>query len=1019
MRKAGFKKVLALSLAVAMTGTTPAFGQNFAGYKATSNSAAVGAGVATTNVDAAYKFMTDSEGKLVPTEESRALEKQSTASTNKFSWDNATVYFLLTDRFKNGDTTNDNAYGRKDHSNNFSDQRATFHGGDFAGITQKIEEGYFDDLGVNAIWLSAPYEQIHGYIQGGKDGGKGYYHQSYHGYYVLDYTESDEAFGTKEEFKTLVDTAHKHGIRIVMDIVMNHSGYNSIGDMNEFGFGTLKDGWDTFYNGPNPEAEFDLYHDNYVDYKSSEEDWANWWGTDWVRSGLPGYSAQGDGSALTQSLAGLPDFKTESTKTVGIPKLLENKWKKEGTYAEKVAKYGTSGTVRSYLCKWLSEWVETYGVDGFRCDTAKHVEYESWKALKDSCVAALKKWRQNNPTAPGADWTDDFWMTGEAWDHGVGKDAYYTEGGFDSMINFATCGGGGLSSGQLDGTYSGYAAQINSDPTFNVLSFMSSHDEMVMGGVKSSSDMIYYGTAFLMLPGGVQIYYGDETHRGLVPGASADGYGGAGHSLRSDMNWDTMDTELLAHWQKVGSFRNNHIAVGAGTHTKISSSPYTFSRVKGDDKVVVAMPNSAGTYEINVSGIFADDTIITDAYSGETYQVSGGKVSVTCDSNCTILLDGGGTLKPSVNASGKKIFTDETVTVKLVATMATDTYYSLNGGAKKAYNNGDTITIGAGAAYGEKFTVTLSGKAEDGTDLSNEAVFTKCDEPAVSDGVYRLKVKKSEFSEAPYIYVWQEDASGGSVKLNGDWPGAKMSDDGDYWAFEKEGIEGDVKFILSNGTDSGKYTGDMISSGSCLYTKDGKLTKISVVDPAKVICRYVDESGKDLTGGKNVYRVGMAGQNYSVVARKIPGYVVDKVEGNKTGIFTEEDITVTFVYKLSDEEETESTTKQDETPSKPIETEPTSKEDETTSKPIETEPTTKQDETTSKPIETEPTTKQDETTSKPIETETTSKKDETTSKQDETTSKKDETTSKQDETTSKKDETTSKQDETTSKKDET
>ena len=117
-----------------------------------------------------------------------------------FSWDNATVYFLLTDRFENGNPDNDHAYGRTLDAEGqplegWNTAGATFHGGDFAGITKKIEEGYFTDLGVNAIWLSAPYEQIHGYCQG--DDGGSYVHYAYHGYYALDYTETDKNFGTK------------------------------------------------------------------------------------------------------------------------------------------------------------------------------------------------------------------------------------------------------------------------------------------------------------------------------------------------------------------------------------------------------------------------------------------------------------------------------------------------------------------------------------------------------------------------------------------------------------------------------------------------------------------------------------------------------------------------------------------------------------------------------------------------------------------------------------------------------
>ena len=140
------------------------------------------------------------------------------------------------------------------------------------------------------------------------------------------------------------------------------------------------------------------------------------------------------------SLSGLPDFRTEQTKDVTIPPILKTKWTQEGTYAQKLAKYGDKNTVTGYLSTWLSEWVKEYGVDGFRCDTAKQVDKASWNQLKQACVSALREWRSNNKGKAGADWKEDFWMTGEHWDHGVGYDTYYSEGGFDSMINFAVTG---------------------------------------------------------------------------------------------------------------------------------------------------------------------------------------------------------------------------------------------------------------------------------------------------------------------------------------------------------------------------------------------------------------------------------------------------------------------------------------------------------------------------------------------------------------------------------------------------
>src|SRR5687768_7554950 len=80
-----------------------------------------------------------------------------TAAAKPFVWENATVYFLLTDRFHNANPANEGAYGRKKDAAKLRG----FMGGDLAGITAKIKEGYFKDLGVNAIWFNPPVEQIH------------------------------------------------------------------------------------------------------------------------------------------------------------------------------------------------------------------------------------------------------------------------------------------------------------------------------------------------------------------------------------------------------------------------------------------------------------------------------------------------------------------------------------------------------------------------------------------------------------------------------------------------------------------------------------------------------------------------------------------------------------------------------------------------------------------------------------------------------------------------------------------
>ncbi len=773
-----------------------------------------------------------------------SAESVSAANEDNFTWDNATVYFLLTDRFRNGDESNDHSYNRGLNADgsvaDISDDRATFHGGDFVGITQTIEEGYFDDLGVNALWISAPYEQIHGYVVGSDDN-PSYAHYSYHGYYVLDYTETDANFGTAEEFKTLVDTAHEHGIRVVLDIVMNHSGYNSTYDMNEYGYGTIASNWtNTYYNFRN--INNTDYH-SVIDYDSSVADWANWWGADWIRCGVAGYTA-GGGDDRTMSLAGLPDFRTESTATVGIPQILQTKWSQEGVLTEKTnelnsyfSSTGKSKTVSNYLAYWLSDWVREYGVDGFRCDTAKHVEYASWKNLKQTCVDALNEWRANNPDAPGADWDEDFWMTGEVWDHGVGYDEYYSQGGFDSLINFSTCGGGALSSSSIASLYQGYADSINTRDDFNVLSFISSHDELLARGDQNT--MIYYGSAFLLLPGAVQIYYGDESNRQLASGVAFDGYGGSGHSLRSDMNWDSMDETELAHWQKVGTFRNNHVAIGAGANTNLSAtSGVAFARTYDkngitDKAAAVIAAGSNANVTIDVSAIWSDGQQLVNAYDQSSATVSNGKVTFNSGANGTILIqepDG----RPLMSVSGEARFKGtQTVTVTLED--CDSAKCSIDGGNKFLVYNGSTFEIGSTAYEGDTITITLEAENEKGSSKSTatfvKAYSTETIEPATDPVGSTTPVEnpklyiKTYDGSAPYAYVW----TGTSTALLGAWPGTKLTEknsDG-YYVIEIPAT-GTYSAVLSNG--SGAQSGDITGlSGDTYLSVDNSSYKVTTI----------------------------------------------------------------------------------------------------------------------------------------------------------------------------------------------
>ena len=722
-------------------------------------------------------------------------------SADDFSWDNANVYFLLTDRFANGDTSNDHSYGRALDANGsplsgWQTAPGTFHGGDFKGLTQKINEGYFDDLGVNAIWLSAPYEQIHGYV----DSGDGHFaHYSYHGYYVLDYTETDKNFGTKAEFKTLVDTAHAHGIRVVMDIVMNHAGYNNIVDMEEFNYGTITD-----------KSAIDAYKykltgvdgfHSFIDYESSASDWGRWWGNDWVRSGLPGYTGGNGGDDITRCLAGLPDFRTESTASVSVPTFLQTKWQKEGTLSAKQSKYSGCTTVSDYLTTWLSEWVETYGVDGFRCDTAKHVELASWKKLKTKCVTALQNWRRNNPTAVGADWDEDFWMTGECWDYGSGKSEYHTVGGFDSMINFSYSGRSLDGPSSINNVYQDYADRINSDPNFNVLTYNSSHDSNLARG-----DLYWQGTSLMLLPGGVQPFYGDETNRPTVPGMSFDGHGGSGHSLRSDMNWDSIDTDVLAHWQKVGKFRNNHVAVGAGDHRLISayngSTGYTFARTYDDGDVSDAVVCCIGApanqnITVNLGSTFASGKTVTNEYDGTTAVVTNGCATFNSGPQGVILISGPqSTINMSLKSEKRAFYDSMTVTVSLRG--ADYAMVSVAGGTPFRVVDGQSFEIGEGIEVGASFDVTMT--ATNAVETSEMTFSYKKKDPSAVTYVYFDNTQYNWSNVNIYVYKGDGD-SASSIKA---WPGEAMEFDSTtglyvYEVDEDFADEGAVVFNAGSG----------------------------------------------------------------------------------------------------------------------------------------------------------------------------------------------------------------------------
>ncbi len=125
------------------------------------------------------------------------------------------LYMLMPDRFASGRADNDQIKGMAAYKNDRT-QPSLRHGGDLEGIRQHLD--YFNELGVTALWFTPVLEN------NSPDNDHGF--STYHGYATTDYYKVDPRFGTNDEYRRLVDEAHQHGLKVVMDMIFNHCGFD-------------------------------------------------------------------------------------------------------------------------------------------------------------------------------------------------------------------------------------------------------------------------------------------------------------------------------------------------------------------------------------------------------------------------------------------------------------------------------------------------------------------------------------------------------------------------------------------------------------------------------------------------------------------------------------------------------------------------------------------------------------------------------------------------------------------------
>jgi glycosidase len=470
------------------------------------------------------------------------------------------IYFLMTDRYQNGDTSNDEMGLSGDRSITGFDPTSSvyYHGGDLAGLTDGCTTGKgvkrIKDMGFTAIWITPPFKQR--YVQGSS--------AAYHGYWITDFTDIDPHLGTKQDFRDLIDCAHSQDMKVVLDIVVNHTGDVAYYANGNYNFGDYRapkvSPKDANLKKPTFLNDLSNYH--------NRGDIRNFQSKDQYQNG---------------DIYGLDDLATEK------PEVIDG------------------------LAQIYADWVNDYGVDGFRIDTAKHLDDEFfgkwWPRVQE--LTKDKK--------PG------LFAFGEYYESSTTTlTEFVRDRGLPSLLDFAFQDAAvqfsvGNSLSTLNNVFAADDWYItNKTNAYNQATFFANHDmghfglmlkqagstpESILGDALLGHDLLYLSRG---IP---SVYYGDEL--GLV-GAGRDKDGRQDLFPTQVTQWQTesriganpigtgsyldeTNHPLQARIKALNELRKNHPALNGGAQIQrySASNVVAFSRIDADSRTeyLVALNN--------------------------------------------------------------------------------------------------------------------------------------------------------------------------------------------------------------------------------------------------------------------------------------------------------------------------------------------------------------------------------------------------------------------------------------------